>query len=203
MESLHLTILGAVIGLGFVVSRLAIFGWMLRVPEQTPTTRRIARAVRSTQHASRVLVPVQGTALSDRMVALGCQMAKARDARIEVFYVIEMPWTLPLNASLPAEDRLAADELDRARRIAARYGVTLETRVANTREAGRAIVDEAITTGADIILMGDVPRKRGGTRFSDTTTYVFTHAPCEVVIDRPALDGAFRENHPEGASRGG
>lgn len=202
MEPIHLTVIGGLIAIAFVASRLVIILWMLHVPEQTPTTLRIAKAVRLTERANRILVPVQGTALSDRMVALGSQMAKARQASIEVFYVIEVPWTLPLNASLPAAERLAGEELERAQRIAARYAVHLETHVANAREAGRAIVEEALTTGADIILMGDVPQKRGGTQFSDTTTYVFTHAPCEVVIDRPALDGIPRERMPEGVGRG-
>ncbi len=188
MNPPHVTLLGAIIAFAFVGSRVLIILWMLKVPEQTPTTLRIAKAVRQTQRANRVLVPVQGTALSDRMVALGCQMAKARHAQIEVFYVIEVPWTLPLNARLPEAERLAAEELDRARRIADRYGVSLETRVENAREAGRAIVEEAIATGADIILMGDVPQRPGATRFSATTSYVFAHAPCEVIIDRPSLE---------------
>ena len=188
MEPVHLTIIGAIIAVAFVASRAVIILWMLHVPEQTPTSLRVAKAVRQTTRANRILVPVQGTALSDRMVALGSQMAKARGAQIEVFYVIEVPWTLPLNAHLTDAENVAREELERATRIAERYDVRLETHVLNAREAGRAIVEEATTTGADIILMGDVPQPRGGTRFSDTTSYVFLHAPCEVIIDRPALD---------------
>jgi nucleotide-binding universal stress UspA family protein len=196
MEPVHLTVIGAIIAVAFVASRALIILWMLRVPEQTPTTLRVAKAVRLTAHANRIIVPVQGTALSDRMVALGSQMAKARQATIEVFYVIEVPWTLPLNAQLPAAETVAREELERATHIAERYGVQLETSVMNAREAGRAIVEEATATGADIILMGDVPQARGGTRFSDTTTYVFLHAPCEVIIDRPSLEAMPRERAP-------
>ena len=193
MEPIRITLAGAIIAFAFVGSISAIVLWMLHVPEQTPTTLRVAKAVRQIERTSLILVPVQGTALSDRMVALGSQMAKTRRAQIEVFYVIEVPWTLPLNARLPATETLAAEELGRARRIAARYGVHLETRVANAREAGRAIVEEATMTGSDIILMGDVPQPQGGTRFSATTSYVFTHAPCEVIIDRPSLEGPSPE----------
>lgn len=192
MESVHVTLLGAIIAACFTVSIVTLITWMLRLPEETPTTRRVAKAVRQAERANRILVPVQGLALSDRMVALGAQMAKARQAQIEVFYVIEVPWTLPLSARLPDEEKQAADELERARCIAEKYGVLLEARVANAREAGRAIVDEAITTGCDIILMGDIPEHHGETRFSTTTTYVFNHAPCEVMIDRPALDSLPR-----------
>lgn len=193
MEPARITLVGAIITLVLTASIITLITWMLRLPEQTPTTLRVARAVRHAERASRILIPVQGTALSDRMVALGAQMAKARQAQIEVYYVIEIPWTLPLDAYLPAAERLSKEELDRARRIAERYGVPLERRVAHVREAGKAIVDEATRTGADVILMGDIPERPGETRFSATTTYVFTHAPGEVIIDRPALEHISEE----------
>jgi nucleotide-binding universal stress UspA family protein len=196
MEPIQITPIGALLAVAFVASIAGIIVWMLRVPEQTPATLRVAKAVRLTERANRILVPVIGTALSDRMVALGAQMARARHAAIEVFYVIEVPWTLPLNARLPEAERIAAEEIDRARRIAARFGVHLETRIANTREPGRAIVDEAVATGADIILMSDLPERPGETRFSAATRYVFSHAPCEVIIDRPSFESLAGELPP-------
>jgi nucleotide-binding universal stress UspA family protein len=198
----HVTLAGAIIAFIFVASVVGVIYWMMNVPEQTPTTVRVAKAVRQAGRANLVMVPVQGTALSDRMVALGCQMAKARQARIEVFYVVEVPWTLPIDARLPEAEQEAADELNRAKRIADRYGVRLETRVTNAREAGRAIVDEATANGADIILMGDVPQRQGRTQFSGTTTWVFTYAPCEVMIDRPALEQMDVSRTPEASARG-
>ncbi len=82
MEPIHLTFAGAIIALTFLTAIVGLIAWMLHLPEQTPTTLRVAKAVRQTQQASRILVPVQGTALSDRMVALGAQMAKARKAQM-------------------------------------------------------------------------------------------------------------------------
>ncbi len=188
MEAAHITIVGAIIAFGFAAAIIVVITWMLRLPEQTPTTLQIAKAVRATERTNRILVSVQGTALSDRMVALGAQMAKARRAELVVFYVVEVPWTLPLDAHLPDAERIANDALARARRITDRYDVPLTTRIAHARAAGEAIIGEAIATGTDIILMGDLPGRVGETRFNETTSYVFTHAPCEVVIDRPAMD---------------
>ncbi len=189
MESVHLTFAGTVLAFAFAASIISVIVWMLDVPEQTPTTLRVAKAVRLTEHANRVLVPVQGTALSDRMVALGAQMARAREAQVGVCYVVEVPWSLPLDAHLPDSERMAAETLDRARRIADRFGVPLETRIVQVRDAGRAIVEEDERTGVDIILMGDLPGRAGETRFNATTSFVFRQAPCEVLIDRPALNG--------------
>jgi nucleotide-binding universal stress UspA family protein len=186
MQPIHVTLVGAILAFAFAASVGGVLYWMLHLPEQTPPT--VARAVRYAAHANLVLVPVQGNALSDRMVALGCQMAKARQARIEVYYVIEVPTTLPLDATVPDLEDLAIQVVSRAQRIADRYGVRPETKIAHAREAGVAIVGEATLNGADIILMGDIPRRPGTTRFGTTTAYVFAHAPCEVMIDRPALE---------------
>ena len=193
MDTPHVTVAGAFIAVVFLIAIVGVIGWMLHLPEETPTTLRVARAVRHAERANRILVPVQGTALSDRMVALGAQMAKARDAQMEVYYVIVIPWTLPIDADLPKAEAIAKDELERASRIATRYGVPIETSVAHVREPGPAIVDEALRTGADIILMGDIPERPGETRFSATTNYVFSHAPCEVILDRPGLEHMTRE----------
>ena len=187
MEPAHVTLIGAILAFLLVASIVSLIGWMLRLPEQTATTRQVAKAIRLTQHANRILVPVQGMALSDRLIALGSQMAKARQATMEVFYVIEVPWTLPLDAHLTGPEETAQVELERAQRIADRFGVDLETRIVNVREPGPAIVKEAVDTSADIVLMSDIPERRGTTRFSQTTNYVFAHAACEVLLDRPAL----------------
>ena len=193
MEPVRVTLLGAVIAICFAASVSGVIWWMLHLPEQTPVTLRVAKAVRLTERANLILVPVQGAALSDRMVALGAQMAKARQAEIEVLYLIEVPWTLPLNAQLPAASQLAEEVLDRARRIATRFSVHLHTQIVNTRDAGEAIVDEATVSRSDSILMGDVPERGGETRFSKTTSFVFARAPCEVIIDRPAF-ASYRGN---------
>ncbi len=198
METAHLTIEGLIIAVGFAAAIIGVIAWMLRLPEQTPTTVQVAKAVRLTERTSLILVPAQGTAMSDRMVALGAQMARARKAQLVVFYVVEVPWSLPLDAHLPDAERIAGDTLARARRITDRFNVPLTTRIAHARAAGQAIIDEAIETGADILLMGDLPGRAGETRFNETTNYVFTHAPCEVVIDRPAMDGVGLPPRPRG-----
>jgi nucleotide-binding universal stress UspA family protein len=196
--NVHLTLVGTLIAFAFLASVVSLIVWMLHLPEQTPTSLRVARAVRLAQRANRILVPVQGSALSDRMVAVGAQMAKARGARLEVFSVIEVPWMLPLDARLPGAEEAAREAIARASRITSKYGVPVESQIVNARDAGRAIVEESEKTGADIILMGDLPNHVGETRFSNTTTYVFSHALCEVIIDRPAVY-AFPGEGPKGS----
>ena len=76
--------------------------------------------------------------------------------------------------------------LDEARAIGDAYGVRVIGRIARSRSAGRAIVDEATRRGSEIIVMGG-PRRvrlRSGRRpiFGDTVDFVLRHAPCRVMV---------------------
>jgi nucleotide-binding universal stress UspA family protein len=160
---------------------------MLHLPEAGGAEQKVARVVRQAAAYARILVPVQGGSLSDKMVALGCQMAKYRHAEITLLYVIEVPLTLPGNASMPEDEKQAAEAFRRATRIAERYGVKMRTETLKTRQAGPGIVQAARMGGFDVVLMGDVPRRaRGGTEFARSVEYVHEHAPSEVIIYRPA-----------------
>ena len=51
------------------------------------------------------------------------------------------------------------------------------------RAIGRAIVDRARETDADLIVLGSSPRWRRQSRFfSPTVDFVLRQAPCEVLI---------------------
>ncbi|MFM8828792.1 MAG: universal stress protein, partial [Actinomycetota bacterium] len=55
--------------------------------------------------------------------------------------------------------------------------------VVNSRQAGRAIVEEARRTNAEVIMMGVARKRRLGEHiFGRTVDYVLHHAPCRVVI---------------------
>jgi nucleotide-binding universal stress UspA family protein len=180
--------IGIIIGCAYAILIASILWWMLHVPPAGGPEQKAARIIREAGAYARILVPVQGNALSDRMVAFGCQMAKYRDAELTVLYVIEVPPILPLDAAMPDEDRGAAEAFERARKIADRYNVKVNTAVLKTRRAGPGIVQYARDHQYDVILMGHQPSLTGGTTaFTRSVEYVLQHAPSEVIIDRPAM----------------
>src|SRR5579862_21324 len=89
---------GVLIGCAYVATISSILIWMLRLPAAGGAAQKAARAVRESSAFARILVPVQGGRLSDKMVALACQMARYRHAEISLLYVIEVPLTLPGDA---------------------------------------------------------------------------------------------------------
>jgi K+-sensing histidine kinase KdpD len=183
--------IGIVLGCVYIAIIVGILSWMLHVPEAGGTEQKVARAVREAASYARILVPVQGEIMSDKMVVLACQMAKYRHAEITLVFVIEVPLTLPSGASMPRDEEQAASAFARATKIADRYGVEMRTEVLKTRQAGPGVVTFARNGRFDVVLMGDVLRRaRGGTEFAKMVEYVYEHAPSEVLIYRSASDTA-------------
>jgi basic amino acid/polyamine antiporter, APA family len=131
----------------------------------------------------RLLVPVIDGPESDEAMNIASQLSAERRASITALHVIEVPLDRPLAAEVAdAEDRADAI-LDEARAIGDSYGVDVITRIVRARSPGRAIVDEAVRRGSEIVVMG-APR-RGSRRtaiFDDTVDFVLKHAPCRVMV---------------------
>lgn len=162
---------------------------MLHIPSVGDVEQHAKRITRQMGRFARIVVPVQGDVLSDRLVALASQMAKYRGASMDVLYVIEVPYTLPITAGMEAQEQSALEAFARAEKIAAKYDVKITKQLERARHAGPAIVQYARQNNADLLLMGDVPKaNRRGTKFARSVEYVFENAPCEVMIDRPEME---------------
>jgi nucleotide-binding universal stress UspA family protein len=131
----------------------------------------------------KILVPVTGTPVDSEAMRLACQLGKKDKAKVRVVCVITIKRSLPLEAEIEPEIRKAEEILDRAEIVAEEEGYEAETDVLQAREAGPAIVDEAVERGADLILMG-VPYKRRFGQFSLGTVvpYVLINAPCRIIL---------------------
>lgn len=184
-----ITPIGGVIALVYVAAITSILWWMLHIPQAGGIQQHVNRIQREAGRFARILVPVQGDVLSDRLVALASQMAKYRGARMDVLYIIEVPLQFPIDAVTEDQMRSAENAFETAARIAKKYDVTINRRVERARQAGPAIVQYARDARVDLLLMGDVPKTKGrGTRYARSVEYVFEHAPCEVIIDRPPME---------------
>jgi nucleotide-binding universal stress UspA family protein len=71
--------------------------------------------------------------------------------------------------------------------VAKEVGHDIDTGLLQAREAGPAIVHEAIQGRADLIVMGVGYRRRLGVfDIGDTISHVLRDAPCHVVLYRAA-----------------
>jgi nucleotide-binding universal stress UspA family protein len=134
------------------------------------------------------LVPLDGSEAGFRALDVACDVAKRAHAHLFVLYVIEVPRSLALDAELVNEMRRGEDVLERAERIADRYGVRLDGDLVQARQAGHAVVDEATERGVDAVVIGvDYDRPYGRFALGAMPQYVLEHAPAPVWVirDRP------------------
>lgn len=197
---LQITVVGMLIAILFLISIVGVLGWMLRLPRETEQARIATKAVRSVNKLGNILVPVLGrNEVTDRIVALAVQMARQRNGRVEFLAVIQVPFTLPLNAQVEQDEKLALEALERAESVAAQCGarsaVQVSKRILKAREIGAAIVREAEERIVDLILLANMPiRVRGSMQQIDPAIeYVMRNAPCEVLALSQGRAGVRRD----------
>jgi APA family basic amino acid/polyamine antiporter len=174
-------------GLGWLVFGLAFYVVFRRYVVRQPLTATLRAPdvfVPGEQLEYRsLLVPVVGGRESAEAMNVAARLAAERGARIAALNVIRVPLDRPLDADLPEEEERADEVLDAARAIGDSYGVDVVTRVVRARSPGRAIVDEAMRRGSEIVVMG-APRRppRRSTIFGETVDFVLKHAPCRTMV---------------------
>jgi nucleotide-binding universal stress UspA family protein len=131
----------------------------------------------------RILVPMKLGIIGEEMIATAVKLASQHDAAVEALHVIRVPLDLPMDADMVDEEERAEASLAEAKLLGAENGVEVIGTTIRARAIGRAIVDHARETGADLIVVGSSPRWRRQSRFfSPTVEYLLRTAPCEVLI---------------------
>ncbi len=132
-----------------------------------------------------LLVPIVAGEQAREAMHVAALLAAERRATIVAVRVVVVPLEVPLTTHLREQELLADKLLDEAHDIGDLYGVRVVERVLRSRNAGRAIIEEAARRNAEIIVMG-APRLPHRTRrseiFGKTVDYVLRHATCRVMV---------------------
>jgi nucleotide-binding universal stress UspA family protein len=136
-----------------------------------------------------ILVPVDGTEASLIAVEFACSIAKRTRGKVHVVHVIEVPRARPLDAELVVEAQRGEEILTQAEAAAKRQDFEVEGDLLQARDAGHAIVDEAVERDADAIFLG-VPFRRpyGEFELGKVPSHVLKTARCEVILLRMPSD---------------
>jgi nucleotide-binding universal stress UspA family protein len=135
-----------------------------------------------------ILVPVDGSPASLQAVALASDIARKNKGRVYVVHVIEVKRTLPLDAPMEIEEAAGDDVLAKAEEVARKQGFQVESEILHAREAGPAIVDEAIERAADLIVMGvGYQGPFGEFQLPRVAQAVLKSSPCQVWVCRDAV----------------
>jgi Universal stress protein family len=185
---LEITFFSLVTAVLFLASIVGVLSWMFRIPKETERTRTVSRATRSVNKLTRILVPLLSKSeATDRIVALAAQMVRSRNGNVELLAVLEVPFTLPLDARVEEDEKLAIETLDRAESVAKQKVTAVNKRIVKARNAGSAIVRESEIQATDLILIANMPiRVRGNIQqIHPAVDYVMKNAPCEVLVLSP------------------
>ncbi len=137
-----------------------------------------------------LLVPYVQSAASQRGLEMALRIAKSeKNSRVIAVYVVEVDRRLPLEADLPQESEQGERCLAEAEEAARRFKVHCQGDILQARDAGHAIVDEAMQQRVDAIVLG-VPRSGREAQALDlgkTSEYILRHALCDVILVRDGV----------------
>ena len=131
----------------------------------------------------RILVPVVGTEVDAEAMRLACRLAKKDKGIVWAVSVVAVKRALPLDAEIDSEIQNAENVLDAVESVAEEEDYEIETDLLQARDAGPAIVDEAVEREIDLVLMGIAYKRRFG-QFSlgSVVPYILRNAPCRVIL---------------------
>jgi nucleotide-binding universal stress UspA family protein len=137
----------------------------------------------------RAVIALNGGSSDARIVRIAAEAAARSKAELIAVHVVEIDWTLPLDADIAGRSEDVQRVLDVAEGIAESGKVALDAVLLQARDVGAAIVDEATERGADLLVAGLPYRKRFGGEFDigRTIPYILQNSPCTVWIVRDPM----------------
>ena len=137
----------------------------------------------------RALIALNGGSSDARIVRLVAESARLSKGELIAVHVVEIDWTLPLDADIAGRSEEVQRVLDSAETVAEDSKVRLEPVLLQARDVGAAIVDEAVERDADLVVLGVPFRTRFGGEFAigRTIPYVLQNAPCTVWVVREPM----------------
>ena len=115
------------------------------------------------------------------------RMARSENRnKIYTMYVVAVDRRLALDVELPNETAVGEQCLAEAEQLARDVNLSCTGSLFQARDVGHAVVDEAVTRGVDVVVVGIAARAFEGPvlDIGRTAEYVLRYAPCEVIIVR-------------------
>jgi nucleotide-binding universal stress UspA family protein len=147
----------------------------------------------------KILVPTDGSDLSDEAVAAAIEFARLAGSQIVAFSSVEPYPILPVTESAMVIDpgidtearlRIALENVEKVAQAARRAGVACTTATASALPVDLAIIDAATSHGCDLIFMASHGR-HGLSKLlvGSVTQDVLAHSTIPVMVLRPQRKG--------------
>ena len=180
---IHSHLVGVLVALGVVMAISATLYWMLH-PPSTMAERAAREAQRDVQDLIGSVIVVYSEEIhSEHMMALAVRLAQRERAELLVAYIIEVPLTLPPDAVMEKEQRIALDVLATAEAIARQKNIEIRTEIVGARQVSQGVLDLARRYDAHLIVLGAYHEgKYAGAPLGRAIETIAANAPCDVLI---------------------
>ena len=128
------------------------------------------------------LVPIFGTDIDADAMRRAAAVVDP-DAFVEALYVLQVPTEHELPEGFEEQEYEARCALDIARLQARSRGLKVRVKLIRTRNPGRAIVEEALERGSDLIYISTEHAPSNERLLGPTTRYILAHRPCRVIVE--------------------
>ena len=147
------------------------------------------------------LVPIFGTDIDADAMHRAAAVVDP-DASVEALYVLKVPAESELDAATMDEQEYEARcALDVARLQARARGLKVRVNLIRTRNPGRAIVEEALERGSDLIYISTEHAPSDERLLGPTTRYLLAKRPCRVIVESASGSGHSRRRQ-QGSNNG-
>lgn len=183
MNPVAISPIGAVIAF-FLAATIGASLWWMTHPPASFVQKLAKRAETELERLVGSIVVVFAPEIeSGHMMALLTKLARGARSDVIAIYVVEVPFTLPPDASMPAEERAALDALGAAEALAMTHGMTIRTEIVKARETAQAVLAVAKRERADLIMMGSYREgKYSGAPLGRDIEEIAANAKCDVLI---------------------
>jgi nucleotide-binding universal stress UspA family protein len=137
----------------------------------------------------RAVIALSGGPSDGRIVRLAIDLARPYRSNLVAVHVVEIDWTMPLDADVAGRSEAVQRILDLAEETAEENHYSVEAVLLQARDVGAALVDEAAERDADLLVLGLPYRKRFGGDFAigRTIPYCLKNARCTVWVVREPI----------------
>lgn len=116
-------------------------------------------------------------------IQFACELAKTHNAKVTVVYLIQVPYSLPLEAPLPYRVVVAQSVLQRAQAIANEFSVEIETEILRCRHYDASILQYLHIKKFDLIVLSSKKSNEHPDEGLDSVTErILKKSPCRVFI---------------------
>jgi basic amino acid/polyamine antiporter, APA family len=146
------------------------------------------------------LVPIFGTDVNADAMRRAAAVVDP-DAFVEALYVLRIPAEHELpEGGFEEQEYEARCALDVARLQARALKLKVRVKLIRTRNPGRAIVEEALERGSDLIYISTEHAPGDERLLGSTTRYILAKRPCRVIVEGGGAQAASRSATSDSAS---